>query len=65
MMGSRSMYLNMFSINEHVVVLDPDQTLLIDELQKHQILCHQVRLPHSKFLGGGHHCTTLDLHRAS
>ena len=65
MMGSRSIYLNVFSINEHVAVCDPDQTLLIEELRKHNIMCHQVKLPHCKFLGGGHHCTTLDLHRTS
>ena len=63
--GSRSIHMNIFSINEHVVVCDPDQTFLIEELRKHNIMCHQVKLPHCKFLGGGHHCTTLDLHRAS
>lgn len=65
MMGSRSIYLNVFSINEHVVVCDPDQTFLIEELRKHNIMCHQVKLPHCKFLAGGHHCTTLDMHRSN
>ena len=63
--GSRSMYMNLFSINEHVCLIDPDQTFIRAELEKHHIMTKEVKLPHVKKLGGGHHCTTLDLLRTS
>ena len=63
--GSRSIHMNLFSINEHVCLIDPDQTYIRAELEKHHIMTKEVKLPHGKKLGGAHHCTTLDLHRAS
>ena len=63
--GSRSIHMNLFSINEHVCLIDPDQTFIRAELEKHHIMTKEVKLPHGKKLGGAHHCTTLDLLRTS
>ena len=42
-----------------------DCPLLEEELNKHDIKTYVVPFKHSRTLGGGHHCVTLDLHRVS
>lgn len=56
--------MNFLSVSEDLVILDPNQTSLINKLQKHKINCIGVDLRHSRTLGGGHHCTTLDIERS-
>lgn len=55
--------LNFLSINSELVVCDPKQTYLRKELEKYGVESIGVDLRHSRTLGGGHHCTTLDLIR--
>ena len=45
------------------VMVDPRQTSLIKRLEKEKFDVAPVQLTHSRTLGGGHHCCTLDLHR--
>lgn len=55
--------MNVFSINPNTVVVDPRQTNLIKRLEKAKFDVIPVQLTHSRTLGGGHHCCTLDLER--
>lgn len=45
------------------VVVDQDQTALIRLLEKHGLDVIPLKLRHSKMLGGGFHCVTLDIRR--
>jgi N-dimethylarginine dimethylaminohydrolase len=62
--GSKWIDMNLFSINPGLVVVDRDQTALIRLLEKHGIDVIPLKLRHSKMLGGGFHCITLDIRRA-
>jgi N-dimethylarginine dimethylaminohydrolase len=55
--------MNLFSINPNLVVVDRDQTALIKLLEKHGLDVIRLKLRHSKMLGGGYHCVTLDIRR--
>jgi len=55
--------LNMLVVNPHTVIVDKDQSMLIDFLEKNQFTVIPMQLRHSRTLGGGFHCVTLDLHR--
>lgn len=55
--------LNMFSINPDTVVIDRSQTEIIKKLQKYDVDVVPLSLRHSRTLGGGFHCVTLDLLR--
>jgi N-dimethylarginine dimethylaminohydrolase len=46
------------------VVVDKDQTALIKLIEKHGVDVIPLKLRHSKMLGGGFHCITLDTRRA-
>jgi N-dimethylarginine dimethylaminohydrolase len=46
-----------------VVVVDRDQTALIGLLESHGLDVIPLKLRHSKMLGGGFHCVTLDIRR--
>ena len=61
--GSKWIDMNLFSINPELVVVDRDQTALIKMLENHgmDVIPHKIR--HSKMLGGGFHCITLDTRR--
>ena len=62
--ASKWIGLNMLSINPHTVIVDSDQTDLIHNLENRlgmTVIPHTLR--HSRTLGGGFHCTTLDLVR--
>ena len=51
-------------ISPNKAVID-DYPRLEEELNKHDIKTYVVLFKHSRTLGGGHHCVTLDLHRVS
>lgn len=61
--GSAWIDMNLFSINPDVVVVDRDQTALIKLLEKHGLDVIPLKLRHSKMMGGGYHCVTLDTRR--
>lgn len=61
--GSEWIDMNLFSINPNLVVVDQDQTALIKLLEKHGLNVIRLKLRHSKMLGGGYHCITLDTRR--
>lgn len=62
--ASKWIGLNMLSIDPHTVIVDSAQTDLIHNLENRlgmTVIPHTLR--HSRTLGGGFHCTTLDLVR--
>jgi N-dimethylarginine dimethylaminohydrolase len=61
--GSKWIDMNLFSINPNLVVVDQDQTALIKLLEKQGLDVIPLKLRHSKMLGGGYHCITLDIRR--
>ena len=56
--------MNAFSINTNLVVVDRDQTALIKLLEKEGLDVIPLKFRHSKMMGGGPHCITLDIRRA-
>jgi N-dimethylarginine dimethylaminohydrolase len=61
--GSKWIDMNLFSISPNLVVVDRDQTALIKLLEKQGLDVIPHKLRHSKMLGGGYHCVTLDIRR--
>jgi len=61
--GSDWIDMNALSISPNLVVVDRDQTALIKLLETHRLDVIPLRLRHSKMLGGGFHCVTLDIRR--
>jgi N-dimethylarginine dimethylaminohydrolase len=61
--GSEWIDMNLFSINPNLAVVDRDQTALIKLLEKQGVDVIPLKLRHSKMLGGGFHCITLDIRR--
>ena len=61
--ASKWIGLNMLSINDHTVIVDTAQLELSTILEKKgfPVIPHTLR--HSRTLGGGHHCVTLDTWR--
>lgn len=62
--ASKWIALNMLSIDPQTVIVDSAQTALIQTLKNQfgmTVIPHQLR--HSRTLGGGFHCVTLDLVR--
>ena len=55
--------LNFLAIGSDSIVCDPKQETLRRELDKYNINTQGIDLRHSRTLGGGHHCVTLDLVR--
>jgi hypothetical protein len=62
--GSDWIDMNAFSISPNLVVVDQNQTALIRLLEKHGLDVIPLKLRHSKLLGGGPHCVTLDIRRS-
>jgi scyllo-inosamine-4-phosphate amidinotransferase 1 len=62
--ASKWIALNMFSINPSTVIVDAAQTTLIRTLEQHGMTVIPLTLRHSRTLGGGFHCVTLDLERS-
>ena len=61
--GSNWIDMNLLSINPNLVVVDQDQSALIKLLEEHGLDVIPLKLRHSKMLGGGFHCVTLDVRR--
>ena len=61
--ASKWIALNMLVVNPYTVIVDKNQPMLIDFLEKNQFTVIPMQLRHSRTLGGGFHCVTLDLHR--
>lgn len=55
--------MNVLSVDPNTVIVDPRQTKLIKRLEREKFTVVPVQLTHSRTLGGGHHCVTLDLER--
>ena len=63
MSGINWIDMNLLSISPNLVVVDQDQTALIKLLEKQGLDVIPLKLRHSKMLGGGYHCITLDIRR--
>ena len=61
--ASKWIALNMLSIDPQTVIMDADQIQLRHQIEQHGITVIPHRLRHSRTLGGGYHCVTLDLWR--
>ena len=61
--ASKWIAINMLVVNPETVILDAVQTQLITILKKHNIDSIPLTLSHSRTLGGGFHCVTLDTRR--
>lgn len=57
--------MNFLAISPDSVVCCPKQDDLRRQLEKYKVNSHGIELRHSRTLGGGHHCVTLDLVRES
>jgi len=62
--GSDWIDMNALSLGPNRVVVDRDQTGLIKLLEAQRLDVVPLKLRHSKLLGGGFHCVTLDIRRA-
>jgi scyllo-inosamine-4-phosphate amidinotransferase 1 len=61
--ASKWIAMNMLVVDPHTVIVDQRQTELAAVLKKHQFNVVPLELRHSRTLGGGFHCVTLDLIR--
>jgi scyllo-inosamine-4-phosphate amidinotransferase 1 len=61
--ASKWIALNMLVLDPHTVIVDRHQTQLIRILKQHQFEVIPLELRHSRTLGGGFHCVTLDTWR--
>ena len=55
--------MNLLVVGPGVVVADKRQPALLRELEKHGVEVIPMQLTHSRTLGGGFHCATLDVRR--
>lgn len=62
--ASKWIGMNILSVNEDTVMVDPIQKDLITQLQSEHFKVLKVPLRQSRTLGGGHHCVTCDLERS-
>lgn len=63
--ASRWIAMNMLVLDPHTVIVDRAQTGLIKTLEAYKFDVIPLQLRHSRTLGGGFHCVTLDLVRTS
>jgi len=61
--ASKWIALNMLVVDPTTVIVDKHQTQLIKVLEDYNMLVIPLELRHSRTLGGGFHCVTLDLVR--
>lgn len=61
--ASKWIAMNMLVVDPHTVIVDRHQQELIATLEHHKFTVIPQELRHSRTLGGGFHCVTLDLHR--
>jgi N-dimethylarginine dimethylaminohydrolase len=63
--ASKWIGMNMLVVDPHTVIVDQAQTELIKTLKSYKFEVIPLQLRHSRTLGGGFHCVTLDLIRES
>jgi N-dimethylarginine dimethylaminohydrolase len=63
--ASKWIALNMLSVDPQTVILDKRQHTLSSILEKKGFTVVPLELRHSRTLGGGFHCVTLDLVRVA
>jgi N-dimethylarginine dimethylaminohydrolase len=61
--ASKWIGMNMLVVDPHTVIVDQAQTELIKTLKSYKFDVIPMQLRHSRTLGGGFHCVTLDLVR--
>ena len=61
--ASKWIAMNMLVVDPHTVICDRNQTELIRTLKSYKFEVVPLELRHSRTLGGGFHCVTLDLVR--
>jgi glycine amidinotransferase/scyllo-inosamine-4-phosphate amidinotransferase 1 len=61
--ASKWIAMNMLVVDPHTVICDRNQTELIKSLEAYKFTVIPLELRHSRTLGGGFHCVTLDLQR--
>ena len=61
--ASKWIAMNMLVVDTHTVIVDRHQQELISTLEHHKFTVIPLELRHSRTLGGGFHCVTLDLLR--
>jgi len=61
--ASKWIALNMLSLDSNTVIVDKNQKNLINLLESFKFTVIPLELRHSRTLGGGFHCVTLDLNR--
>jgi glycine amidinotransferase/scyllo-inosamine-4-phosphate amidinotransferase 1 len=61
--ASKWIALNMLVVSPDTVIVDRNQPALIKTLERHKFTVVPQELRHSRTLGGGFHCVTLDLWR--
>jgi scyllo-inosamine-4-phosphate amidinotransferase 1 len=61
--ASKWIALNMLVLDPTTVIVDQHQTQLIRTLEQHRFTVIPLELRHSRTLGGGFHCVTLDTRR--
>ena len=61
--ASKWIAMNMLVVDPHTVICNQNQTELIQTLRAYQFEVIPLELRHSRTLGGGFHCVTLDLER--
>lgn len=61
--ASKWIALNMLVVDPYTVIVDKHQTKLMDTLENFNFAVIPLELRHSRTLGGGFHCVTLDLIR--
>lgn len=61
--ASKWIGMNMLAVDTHTVICDAAQTALIKTLETYKFDVVPLQLRHSRTLGGGFHCVTLDLVR--
>jgi glycine amidinotransferase/scyllo-inosamine-4-phosphate amidinotransferase 1 len=63
--ASKWIALNMLVVDPHTVICDKNQPELIKKLEQYNFTVIPLELRHSRTLGGGFHCVTLDLVRTA
>lgn len=61
--ASKWIGMNILSLSPDLVVVEKNQVSLIKAIEKKGINCMPISLRHSRTLGGGPHCITLDISR--
>jgi glycine amidinotransferase/scyllo-inosamine-4-phosphate amidinotransferase 1 len=63
--ASKWIAMNMLVVDPNTVIIDRHQADLIKTLEHHKFTVIPLELRHSRTLGGGFHCVTLDLLRSN